>query len=214
MAINEKDLWLALVLSAQPWFVYAVDFAVGYACGSIPFGYIFGRLAGIGDIRSIGSGNIGATNVLRTGWRGLALLTLVSDAGKGFLPVIFARTYLGFEPALWMGVGAFAGHLFPIWLRFRGGKGVATYIGIVGAFDWTAGLFFCGAWLCVAVLTRYSSLSALVAAALTPFFILASGDYTLAIVMLCLSAILAARHRSNIANLIAGHESKIGQRTP
>src|SRR5262245_3339661 len=120
----------------QPWLLYAAVFLLGYALGSIPFGLIFSHLGGAGDIRKIGSGNIGATNVLRTGRKGLALLTLICDAGKGFAPVLLCRLALGLEPALFAAAGAFAGHLFPVWLNFRGGKGVATYIGIVSALCW------------------------------------------------------------------------------
>ncbi len=123
MAMNEKDMWLAVMLSAQPWLVLAGTFLAGYLFGSIPFGYLYGRLAGVGDIRKIGSGNIGATNVLRTGRKGLALATLLSDAAKGFVPVLLCRQYLGMEPALFAAAGAFLGHLYPVWLRFRGGKG-------------------------------------------------------------------------------------------
>jgi glycerol-3-phosphate acyltransferase PlsY len=212
MALDEKDLWFAVMLGAQPWPIDAGAFAVGYALGSIPFGYLLSRLAGLGDIRQIGSGNIGATNVLRTGRRGLALLTLLCDAAKGFAPVLLAARYLGAEAALFAAAGAFLGHLFPVWLGFRGGKGVATYIGIVAALNWPAAAFFCAVWLGVAAISRYSSLSALVAAGATPFFFLAKGFIPLFAFMLGLSAILVARHRKNISNLIAGHESKIGQR--
>jgi len=214
MALNEKDLWFAVMLGAQPWLVFAGAFLFGYALGSIPFGYVFSRLAGEGDIRKIGSGNIGATNVLRTGRKGLALLTLLSDAAKGFIPVLLCRQYLGVEAALAAGLGAFLGHLFPVWLRFRGGKGVATYIGVITALYWPAGAFFCALWLCIAAITRYSSLSALVAAALTPFFVLVQTSAELFIFLLALSALLIAKHHQNIRNLISGHESKIGQGTP
>ena len=209
MALNEKDLWFAVFLGAQPWLLYVVTFLGGYAFGSIPFGYVLSALAGVGDIRNIGSGNIGATNVLRTGRKGLALLTLACDAGKGFLPVLLCRQYLGMEAAFFAAAGAFIGHLFPVWLHFKGGKGVATYIGVVSALNWPAGAFFCALWLCIAIITRYSSLSALVAAALTPFFVLAKMPVGLFIFMLALSALLIARHHKNIRNLISGHESKI-----
>jgi glycerol-3-phosphate acyltransferase PlsY len=195
--------------NAQPWFLDAGVALLGYMLGSIPFGLIFSHLGGAGDIRKIGSGNIGATNVLRTGRKGLALLTLVSDAGKGFVPVLLCRLALGFEPVLFAAAGAFAGHLFPVWLRFRGGKGVATYIGVITALFWPAGLFFCAIWFCVAILTRYSSLAALIAATLTPVFLLTQAPSELAVFVLALSALLAARHHRNIRNLIAGTESKI-----
>ncbi len=209
MALNERDMWFAVALGVQPWLIYAGAFLAGYAAGSIPFGYILTRLGGAGDIRKVGSGNIGATNVLRTGRRSLAALTLLCDAAKGFLPVLFCRQYLGVEYAIFAATGAFLGHLFPVWLRFRGGKGVATYIGIVFALCWPAGAFFCVLWLCIAIVTRYSSLSALVAAALTPFLVLTQAPATLFAFVLGLSALLIARHHQNIGNLIAGSESKI-----
>jgi len=211
MALNEKDLWFAVMTSAQPWLVYAGAVIAGYALGSIPFGYLFSRLAGLGDIRKIGSGNIGATNVLRTGRKGLAFLTLVCDAAKGFIPVLLCRQYLGLEPALFAAAGAFLGHLYPVWLHFRGGKGVATYIGVITALFWAAGAFFCAVWLGIAALTRYSSLSALVAASLTPVFLFLMAPAQLAICVLALSLLLIAKHHQNIRNLISGHESKIGQ---
>jgi glycerol-3-phosphate acyltransferase PlsY len=200
--------------SAEPWLHYAGIALLGYMLGSIPFGLIFSHLGGAGDIRKIGSGNIGATNVLRTGRKGLALLTLICDAGKGFVPVLLSRLALGFEPALFAAAGAFAGHLFPVWLHFRGGKGVATYIGVITALSWPAGAFFCGVWLCVALLTRYSSLSALIAAALTPVFALTQAPQALAVFILALSALLIARHHRNIRNLAAGTESKIALQSP
>ncbi len=212
MAMNEKDMWFAVFLGAQPWLVSIGMFILGYLLGSIPFGYLYGRLAGVGDIRTIGSGNIGATNVLRTGRKGLALLTLLSDAAKGFVPVLLCQRYLGTEPALFVAAGAFLGHLYPVWLRFRGGKGVATYIGVITALYWPAGAFFCAVWLCTAVGTRYSSLSALIAAVLTPLFVAVMTPGALYIFMAALSAFLIAKHQNNIQNLISGHESKIGQR--
>ena len=211
MAMNEKDMWLAVMLSAQPWLVLAGTLLIGYLLGSIPFGYLYGRLAGVGDIRNIGSGNIGATNVLRTGRKGLAALTLLSDAAKGFVPVLLIRQYLGMEPALFCAAGAFLGHLYPVWLRFRGGKGVATYIGVITALYWPAGAFFCAVWLGIAFVTRYSSLSALIAAALTPILVAVLVPGALYVFMAALSAFLITKHHKNIRNLISGHESKIGQ---
>jgi glycerol-3-phosphate acyltransferase PlsY len=195
--------------NTRAWLLYAGITLLSYALGSIPFGLIFSHLGGAGDIRKIGSGNIGATNVLRTGRRGLALLTLICDAGKGFAPVLFSRLALGLEPALFAAAGAFAGHLFPVWLHFRGGKGVATYIGVVTALYWPAGAVFCAIWFCVATSTRYSSLSALIAAALTPVFVLTQAALPLALFVFALSALLIARHHRNIRNLAAGKESKI-----
>ncbi|MGO9486966.1 MAG: glycerol-3-phosphate 1-O-acyltransferase PlsY [Rhodomicrobium sp.] len=195
---------------AQGWPVLAGALLLGYALGSIPFGLILTRLGGAGDIRKVGSGNIGATNVLRTGRKGLAAATLLFDAAKGFAPVLLFRLHYGLEPALFAAAGAFLGHTFPVWLNFRGGKGVATYIGVVTALYWPAGAFFCAVWLCVALLTRYSSLSALTAAALAPaFFLLAQGLPAPAAFVAALSVLLIARHRQNIQNLIAGKESKI-----
>ena len=209
MALNGNDMWFAAMPGAQPWLMYAGALLFGYALGSIPFGLIFSHLGGAGDIRKIGSGNIGATNVLRTGRKGLALATLLSDAAKGFLPVLLCRLHLGPEPALFAAAGAFLGHLFPVWLKFRGGKGVATYIGAVTALYWPAGAFFCATWLCVALLFRYSSLSALTAAALTPVFLWVQTPAKLAAFTSALSVLLIARHHQNIRNLISGKETKI-----
>jgi acyl phosphate:glycerol-3-phosphate acyltransferase len=195
VALTGLETWVPLIL--------------GYALGSIPFGLILARLGGAGDIRKIGSGNIGATNVLRTGRKGLALATLLFDVLKGFVPVLLFRLHSGMEPALFAAAGAFLGHLFPVWLSFRGGKGVATYIGVVTALSWPAGAFFCATWLGAALLTRYSSASALTAAILTPAFLLALGLTTLAAFVAFLSLLLIARHHQNIRNLIAGTESKI-----
>jgi glycerol-3-phosphate acyltransferase PlsY len=213
MAFDEKDLWFAAILSAQPWLIYAGAFLFGYALGSIPFGYVLSSVAGLGDIRKIGSGNIGATNVLRTGRKGLALLTLACDGGKGFVAALLCGIYLGPVAALFAAAGAFLGHLYTVWLNFRGGKGVATYAGVIFGLYWPAGVFFCAAWLCTAFISRYSSLSALVAATLTPFFVLLNGDAQLFFFLIALSALLFLRHRKNISNLISGHESKIGQRS-
>src|SRR5215470_10246832 len=166
----------------------------GYGLGSIPFGLLLTRWAGLGDVRAIGSGNIGATNVLRTGHKGLAAATLLLDALKGTIAVVVARriggTYAGLatDAALLAGLGAFLGHVFPVWLNFRGGKGVATYIGILFGLNWVAGLAFCAVWLLVALLTRYSSLSALVAALVLPVGLLSMGDTPTAILCVFLTA--------------------------
>ena len=182
---------------------------LGYALGAIPFGLLLTRAAGAGDIRNLGSGNIGATNVLRTGRKGLAFATLLLDAAKGFVPVLVLKLLVGFEPAMFAAAGAFLGHLFPVWLGFKGGKGVATYIGVVMALYWPAGLFFCGVWLAMALLFRYSSLSALTAAALTPAFVLGVGLPLAASLVAALSVLLIVRHHQNIRNLLTGRESKI-----
>src|SRR5262249_51799615 len=158
---------------------YAAAFAFGYLCGSIPFGLLLTRLAGTADIRAIGSGNIGATNVLRAGHKGLAAATLVGDALKGTLAVLLVYYYYGSDCryfALPAAAGAFLGHLFPVWLRFKGGKGVATYIGLLLALAWPIAIAFALIWLAVAAVSRYSSLAALVASAATPVALWISGD--------------------------------------
>src|SRR5882672_5874005 len=147
---------------------YAVALGFGYLLGSIPFGLVLTRLAGTPDIRSIGSGNIGATNVLRTGRKGLAAATLLGDALKGTVAVLVVYRFYGQDLAILAALGAFLGHLFPIWLKFKGGKGVATYIGILLALAWPAAIAFCLIWLLIAALTRYSSLAGLMASAATP----------------------------------------------
>ena len=183
---------------------------LGYLLGSIPFGLVITRLAGMGDIRAIGSGNIGATNVLRTGNKGLAALTLLGDAGKGAAAVLIARA-LGPEAAAIAGLGAFLGHLFPLWLGFKGGKGVATYLGVLAAYAWPAGLAFAGIWLCVAFLTRYSSLAALLAAAATPIVLAALGDWLGVGLFTMLTVFVFLRHHANLSRLMRGEESRIGQ---
>ena len=185
---------------------------VGYALGSIPFGLLMTRLAGLGDIRSIGSGNIGATNVLRTGHKGLAAATLALDALKGTAGVLIAGMIGGDTAAMAGGLGAFLGHVFPVWLGFRGGKAVATYIGVLLGLYWPAALGFCAVWLAVAVLTRYSSLSALMASVAAPLLLWVLGEGELALLVAGLSALLVAKHQANIQRLIAGTETKIGAR--
>ncbi len=183
----------------------------GYVFGSIPFGLLITRLGGLGDVRSIGSGNIGATNVLRTGKKHLAALTLVADVLKGALPVLLVSYYLGFIPeALIAGIMALVGHMFPLWLKFKGGKGVATYIGVVFGFNWMVGLCFIASWLLVAILFRYSSLSALVACLVTPVAAFFVTEDVIAIVLFLMSLLVIIRHRSNIERLISGKEDKIG----
>jgi len=184
---------------------------LGYLLGSIPFGLLLTRLAGTRDIREIGSGNIGATNVLRTGRKGLAAATLLCDMLKGTAAVLIAQHFLGKDAGMAAGFGAFLGHLFPVWLRFKGGKGVATYIGVLMALSWPIALAYGAIWIAVAVLTRYSSLSALVAAAATPVFLWWFGSRPEALLFLLLSALVFMMHRANIARLFAGTESKIGQ---
>jgi glycerol-3-phosphate acyltransferase PlsY len=185
---------------------------IGYLLGSIPFGLILTRLAGTPDLRSIGSGNIGATNVLRTGRKGLAAATLVLDALKGTAAVIIAGYLGGPEAAMLAGLGAFLGHLFPIWLKFSGGKGVAVYIGILIGLFWPAAVLFCAIWLATAVLSRYSSLSALIASVVTPLFLLLLGHSALALLFAVLTLLLLYMHRANIQRLRTGTEGKIGQK--
>jgi glycerol-3-phosphate acyltransferase PlsY len=190
---------------------YAAAFAFGYLLGSIPFGLILTRLAGTQDIRSIGSGNIGATNVLRTGRKGLAAATLILDALKGTVAVLVAARFGGQDLAVLAALGAFLGHLFPVWLRFRGGKGVATFIGLLIALAWPAALLFCLIWLAVAALTRYSSLAALIASVATVAFLWVDGDLQKAQLIAVLTVLLWAKHHANIGRLIAGTEGKIGR---
>jgi len=197
----------------NPYTLLAV--ATGYLLGSIPFGLLLTRAAGLGDVRNIGSGNIGATNVLRTGHRGLAALTLVLDALKGTAAVLIGHWIGAFGgvailASLLAGLAAFLGHIFPVWLGFHGGKGVATYIGVLLGIDWRAALGFCGVWLLVAALTRYSSLSALIAALAVPIGLVAYGDSATGALAAMLSLMLIYKHRANIRRLAAGEEPRIG----
>jgi acyl phosphate:glycerol-3-phosphate acyltransferase len=183
--------------------------ALAYLLGSIPFGLVLTRLAGYGDIRAIGSGNIGATNVLRTGNKALAVLTLVLDAGKGAAAVLIARRF-GPDMAALAAVFVFLGHLFPVWLRFKGGKGVATAGGVVLAYAWPVGLAAFATWLVVAAATRYSSLAALTACALAPLYAwLITHDVRATEVILVLAILVVLRHRANIRRLLRGEESRI-----
>ena len=184
--------------------------ALGYVLGSIPFGLILTRLAGTADLRTIGSGNIGATNVLRTGNKGLAAATLLLDMLKGTAAVIIAGAFGGPTAAMLAAVAAFLGHLFPVWLKFKGGKGVATYIGVLLGLYWPAALTFCAIWLAVAFASRYSSLAALVASALIPPLLLWAQQLELAVVFAILSALLWIKHRANIKRLMNGTEGRIG----
>lgn len=186
---------------------------VGYLFGSIPFGLILTRAAGTQDLRSIGSGNIGATNVLRTGRKGLAAATLIGDALKGTVAVILAGYFGGPNAAMAAALGAFLGHLFPVWLKFRGGKGVAVYIGILIGLFWPAAIVFCVIWLTTAIVTRYSSLAALVASVVTPIFLWWFGHLALASLFAVLTLLLFYMHRENISRLQAGTEGKIGNKT-
>jgi glycerol-3-phosphate acyltransferase PlsY len=193
---------------------YAAALAFGYLLGSIPFGVILTRLAGAPDLRSIGSGNIGATNVLRTGRKDLAAATLVGDALKGAIAVLVVRHWYGQELALAAALGAFLGHIFPVWLKFKGGKGVSTYIGILAAVAWPAAIAFGLIWLTVAAATRYSSLAALIASLAMPPVLWLLDDRRVALLLILLTALLWIMHRANIARLFTGSESKIGARSP
>jgi glycerol-3-phosphate acyltransferase PlsY len=181
----------------------------GYLLGSIPFGLIVTRLGGLGDIRAIGSGNIGATNVLRTGRKELAALTLMGDFGKGAVAVLIAAAW-GAELAVVAGLGAFLGHLYPIWLNFKGGKGVATYLGVLAGLAWPAALAFAAIWLTTAYATRYSSLAALTAAAAAPFALAAMQNWLAVGLFTMLTILIFLRHHQNIGRLLRGEESKIG----
>lgn len=183
---------------------------IGYLFGSIPFGLLLTKFAGTQDIRSIGSGNIGATNVLRTGRKGLAAATLIGDALKGTFAVIIAGYIAGPAGAMLAGLAAFLGHLFPVWLGFKGGKGVATYIGLLIGLLWPAAIGFCLIWLAVAVINRRSSAAALCASLATPFILWWLGHADLALLFALLTVMLWLKHHSNIRNLINGTESKIG----
>jgi glycerol-3-phosphate acyltransferase PlsY len=192
---------------AYTWPFYAAALA-GYLLGSVPFGLILARLAGLGDIRRIGSGNIGATNVLRTGNKALAAATLLLDGGKGAAAVLLAGQF-GPDMAIMAGGGALIGHLFPIWLRLKGGKGVATGLGILLAIKWPVGLVACGVWVLVALVFRYSSLAALVALAAAPISMIWLGNRQLVQFAAFLAALVWVRHIDNIRRLLTGKESKI-----
>jgi len=195
---------------AADWSLYdLVALAVGYLLGSIPFGLVLTKLGGHGDLRDIGSGNIGATNVLRTGNKALAALTLILDLLKGTAAVLIGARF-GQDAALLGGLGAILGHLFPIWLGFRGGKGVATYIGVLLGLYWPAAIVFCAIWLLVALITRYSSLSALVASAAAPCLLVLVGETRIAVLFLIFTLLLYWRHADNIGRLLRGEEGRIG----
>jgi len=196
---------------AYTWPLYATAL-VGYLFGSIPFGLVLTWLAGLGDLRRIGSGNIGTTNVLRTGRKDLAALTLLLDGGKGAAATVLAGSLYGPDFAVLAGTGAFVGHLFPVWLRFRGGKGVATGLGVLLAFAPVVGALCCATWVAVAVLTRYSSLAALIAFALAPAFAWLLADLQTLELAAFLAVLTWLRHAENIGRLVRGRESKIGRK--
>ena len=197
-------------MSADVFLVVA--FMIGYLFGSIPFGLVLTRLAGTQDLRSIGSGSIGTTNVLRTGRKDLAAATLAGDLLKGTIAVIISGYFGGPDAAMAAALGAFLGHLFPVWLKFRGGKGVAVYIGVLLGLFWPAALAFCLIWLAVALVTRYSSLAALIASLVTPILLWWLGHLALAALFTVLTFLVLYAHRENIKRLLAGTEGKIGQK--
>ena len=197
-------------MSPEAWL--PVAFILGYLLGSIPFGLVLTKLGGTEDLRSIGSGSIGATNVLRTGRKGLAAATLLGDALKGTVAVVIAGYFGGPNAAMLAALGAFLGHLFPVWLKFRGGKGVAVYIGVLLGLFWPAVVVFGVLWLATAATTRYSSLSALVASFVTPIFLWWFGHPALASLFAVLTMLVFYAHRDNIKRLQAGTEGRIGEK--
>ncbi|MFN4191610.1 MAG: glycerol-3-phosphate 1-O-acyltransferase PlsY [Tabrizicola sp.] len=196
-------------LVTSPAFVLLTA-VLSYLLGAIPFGVVVTRMLGLGDLRRIGSGNIGATNVLRTGNKGAALATLLLDGGKGAFAVLIAHWLLAEDAAQMAGLAAFLGHLFPVWLGFRGGKGVATFLGVLLALNWLVGLAVCGTWLLTAVVTRTSSIAALVAAASSGLWILALTDGSLLVLALILTVLIYVRHGENLKRIKAGTEPRIG----
>lgn len=197
-------------LAASALGTLAVVALVGYLLGSIPFGLLLTKAAGLGDIRAIGSGNIGTTNVLRTGRKDLALATLLLDGGKGAIAVLFFAILFSPEAGLIAGAGAFLGHCFPLWLGFKGGKGVATFLGLMLAASLPLGAACCATWVAIAYLFRFSSLAALSAAALAPLAALVLATPEDAVLALACAALIALRHRDNIRRLLAGTEPRIG----
>jgi glycerol-3-phosphate acyltransferase PlsY len=195
-----------------PLALLAFTFLAGYLLGSVPFGLVWAKVFGLGDIRAIGSGNIGATNVLRTGNKVAAFLTLLGDIGKGALAVLVARFLIGEDAAQAAGLGAYLGHLFPVYIGFKGGKGVATWLGTLVALAWPVGLAAAGTWLVVAGLFRISSLAGLTAAALGPVWALVLGRPEAVIIAILLGALIFQRHHQNIKRLLKGEEPKIGRK--
>jgi glycerol-3-phosphate acyltransferase PlsY len=198
-------------ITSAPLLLLAVG-ALSYLLGSIPFGIVITRALGLGDLRQIGSGNIGATNVLRTGNKPAALATLLLDAGKGGIAVLLARWLVGEDAAQVAAAASFLGHLFPVWLGFKGGKGVATFLGTLLALAWPVGIAACLTWLVTAAVSRISSLSALVATASAPVWLVVLGQPQMAALALGLAVLVWVRHSANIARLRAGTEPKIGKK--
>jgi glycerol-3-phosphate acyltransferase PlsY len=188
----------------------AVAFVLGYLPGSIPFGFLLTRAAGLGDVRDIGSGNIGATNVLRTGRKSIAAATLLLDVAKGAAAVLIIGSFFGQAAAVCAGLGAFLGHVFPVWLNFKGGKGVATYLGVLIGLVWQAAAVFVLVWIAVAATTRISSLAAMIASVAAPIAVYAWGSQGFAAAAAFMAAVILIKHRSNIRRLLAGKEPRIG----
>ena len=205
---------MSLLFTLHPviWPLIIFTFIGGYLSGSVPYGLLLGKIAGYGDIRQLGSGNIGATNVLRVGGKYLAITTLLLDSLKGAIPVLIAKQ-VHMDYAIVVGLGAFIGHLFPVWLRFKGGKGVAVALGITLALTWKVGIILCLIWLITAILSRYSSLSALIAFGLSPMvsFII-TGNGQIFLFMTLITLMIWFKHRDNIKRLLNGVESKINLR--
>ncbi|MBF9048340.1 glycerol-3-phosphate 1-O-acyltransferase PlsY [Rhodobacterales bacterium LSUCC0031] len=195
------------------WPLLGLTASLAYLLGAVPFGIVMAQLFGLGDLRKIGSGNIGATNVLRTGNKLAAFLTLILDAAKGGIAVLIARYLVGEDAAQIAGFAAFLGHCYPVFLGFRGGKGVATFLGTLLALAWPLGLAACATWAAVAAVMRISSLAALVAAALAPVWAMLLGLPQVAALALCLAVLIGLRHQANIARLIAGTEPRIGKKS-
>jgi len=192
--------------------IYLAAIVTGYLLGSIPFGLFIARISGQGDIRKIGSGNIGATNVLRTGRKDLAFITLLLDAGKAAIAFLIIDHFMGAPFGIYAGAMALIGHCFPVWLGFKGGKGVATYLGYLLAAAWPVGLIACVAWLVSAFLFRMSSLAALIAALIAPIAAYMMGHKILAFVAAALTLVIYIRHRANIGRILKGEEPKIGRK--
>lgn len=186
--------------------------SLAYLLGSVPFGMVIAKIMGLGNLRDIGSGNIGATNVLRTGNKSAAFLTLIFDAGKGAVAVLLAHQFFGGTAAQIAGIFAFFGHLYPIWLRFKGGKGVATFLGILIALNFWAGLAACLTWLATALIVRISSASALVAAAIAPLWLYLMGSISAVLMVALMALLIWVKHSGNIKRIITGEEPKIGKR--
>ena len=190
----------------------AICLALGYFLGSIPFGLLIAKFGGLGDIRKIGSGNIGATNVLRTGRKWAAIATLLLDGGKGALAVAIAHAFFGFPGTVIAGLAAILGHIFPVWLKFKGGKGVATSLGVMLTAFWPTGLAMIATWIFMALVTKKSSLSALTAMLLAPAFAIIFGDLPFAALALSIAVIVFATHHENICRLLRGIEPRIGRK--